>query len=245
MHKPPTAAATWLGGAPPELVNRYENQFATWCRILRKAAGHVSQGRRKRDMRMVLLARREIERTQATFNAGSVRKLACRRGCPMCCYFRVDVSAVEAERIASLVERLPEERRSETLTRLRAAAAAEECSLDAGSYRHPCAFLDGAECSIYEDRPLTCRSYVSPNVRICELSETQVRVYPSVSNGISAKEILDQLAWLVALHSISHAAVYLLGRTQTLATAVLERLDRSCQAEPLRPDIYPPENSAG
>jgi hypothetical protein len=101
MHTPPTAAATWLDGAPPELVDQYKNQFTTWCRVLRKAAGHVSQGRRKRDMKMVLLARQEIERTQAVFNAdGAVQKLACRRGCPMCCYFRVDVSAFEAERIA-------------------------------------------------------------------------------------------------------------------------------------------------
>lgn len=218
----------WLVGAPPGLVEQYENQFTKWYRFLRKAAGHVSQGRTKRDVKVIRLARREIERTQKDWNKlGALSKTACRQGCAMCCYFRVDVAAAEAECIAGLVERLPEERRNATVTRLRAGKAAEERNPDAGSYRHPCPFLDGAECSIYEDRPLTCRSCVSPNVRICELSMTQVSVQPSVSDGISVEDLRQRFGWLVVLNSISNAALRLLGKTQPLATAVLEQLGQT------------------
>lgn len=219
----------WLANAPPGVVEEYKYQLVNWVRFLKKTAAQVSLGKAKRNIRLIRIARREIARTVEAFNnRDALPKTACRQGCAFCCHYKVDVSAPEADRITSLVERWPEERRAGLINRLRAGKAAENSDSDPVTYRHPCPFLEGAECTIYDERPLSCRSYVSPTVRICELAVSKAWIGPP---EISVKDLQDYTAWLVLLNPITDAAFSFLGAAEPLATAVLERLEPTISSE--------------
>lgn len=78
-----------------------------------------------------------------------VEHVACRRACSACCRMNITITALEAEAIAAATGR----------------AAAHVT----GTIAHPqdefvgspCPFLVAEECSIYEDRPLSCRKHAS------------------------------------------------------------------------------------
>lgn len=72
---------------------------------------------------------------------------ACKRGCSHCCYIGVRITAIEAKAIGEQIGIEPRE-----VTNLP--------PRDAKSFsnRTPCPFLENEECSIYEHRPLECRS---------------------------------------------------------------------------------------
>ncbi len=107
--------------------------------------------------------------------------IACGPGCGACCRMLVNVSEVEARRVREVVAAMPEPRRSEILARfaealgrlesagllddLRRAGSLAPDRLDAltGAYfglKIPCPFLEDESCSIYEERPVTCREYL-------------------------------------------------------------------------------------
>lgn len=113
--------------------------------------------------------------------------VTCKSGCGACCRHLVPISAIEARRLAELVEAMPPRRRRdvrrrftdavqrmEALTLLdphaprgRAALLADttdEPGWDNVSRRYfaariACPFLEHEACSIYDDRPLVCREY--------------------------------------------------------------------------------------
>jgi Fe-S-cluster containining protein len=116
---------------------------------------------------------------QATAEAGE--PISCKKGCGACCSYLVAISEVEARRIRVVVEHLPEPRRSVIrdrfaaahdrldrsglLTKLRAADQWTEAEYEAQveAYHRvglPCPFLEDGACSIYEERPVTCREYL-------------------------------------------------------------------------------------
>ena len=74
--------------------------------------------------------------------------VACRRGCAFCCYVDVDVTPLEAIRLA------------------RRAAGAGAAQPE--PRRAPCPLLVDGACSQYERRPLACRAVFSPDARRCE-----------------------------------------------------------------------------
>ena len=78
---------------------------------------------------------------------------ACRRGCTHCCHIRVEMTALEAERLGEAIGRRPN-------TRHRYMPAEE----GAYGYDTPCPFLAGGECSIYAHRPFACRKHHSLDV---------------------------------------------------------------------------------
>jgi Fe-S-cluster containining protein len=109
------------------------------------------------------------------------KPVSCRAGCGACCRQLVPVSEPEALHLAELVRALPPERA--TLVRERFRAALETlCAGLAGRLRDPdanktldqrrelgleyfragvpCPFLENESCSIYEQRPLSCREYL-------------------------------------------------------------------------------------
>ena len=112
---------------------------------------------------------------------GEGRTISCAKGCGACCRQIVPISEMEARRIARLVEELPEPRRTEVRARFE---RARERLQDAGllsklrnpdgfeegefspfglAYFHlgiPCPFLEEESCSIYADRPISCREYL-------------------------------------------------------------------------------------
>lgn len=75
--------------------------------------------------------------------------IACKKGCANCCRMNVMISSLEAEQIAR--------------------ASGRKAMTVAKSRQHPigtfdgmdCPFLIESVCSVYEDRPLVCRSHAS------------------------------------------------------------------------------------
>lgn len=75
--------------------------------------------------------------------------LPCREGCAHCCHIAVTISSVEAEEIGRLVGRSP-------------VSFKEDGDLDYAHFHGvPCPFLRQDICSIYDHRPLACRSHVA------------------------------------------------------------------------------------
>ena len=113
--------------------------------------------------------------------AAEGRTISCAEGCGACCRQIVPITEMEARRVARLVEELPEPRRTEIRARFerardRLAEAGflsrlrrphdfekEEFSPFGLGYFHlgiPCPFLEEERCSIYSDRPISCREYL-------------------------------------------------------------------------------------
>jgi Fe-S-cluster containining protein len=105
--------------------------------------------------------------------APDVGTLACRAGCTWCCYFTVDVRAVEVFRILDFVEQsfTPEER-----ARISAEVGANSVALrrlgegERVTRNLKCPFLNEGRCTIYAARPQSCRNYHATNVAGCQQS---------------------------------------------------------------------------
>jgi len=91
----------------------------------------------------------------------------CRRGCAFCCYQLVSCAPAEIFRIARHLFKngLDTEELREKLHWLSLLPIEPEAR-----YRKPCPFLAGTECSIYNDRPMACRSHFSASAKGCEQS---------------------------------------------------------------------------
>jgi Fe-S-cluster containining protein len=106
-------------------------------------------------------------------SAPDVGTLACRAGCTWCCYFSVDVRAVEIFSILDFVERtLTVEEKTRIYAEV-SANAATLGNLDENERMRrnvKCPFLSEGRCSIYTARPQTCRNYHATNVAGCQQS---------------------------------------------------------------------------
>ena len=139
--------------------------------------------------RLHVLADREILKVQA-----SEAPCACKPGCDHCCRDLVTATLPELMEIATEVESWSAERRASLDARIgeyQAQAAlywnGERLALEA-----ECPFLDRGLCSIYEIRPLHCRSKSSYSADTCKRqlkdSEVEIRAVPGQS------EVCMQLA---------------------------------------------------
>ena len=105
--------------------------------------------------------------------APDAHTLACKNGCYWCCYFTVDVRAVEVFSILDFMER---ELSPEQQARVRREIAANSAMLQGVSELErmrrnvKCPFLAEGRCSIYEARPQTCRNYHATDVTGCRAS---------------------------------------------------------------------------
>lgn len=70
---------------------------------------------------------------------------ACKEGCSHCCHIPVSITRVEAERIAKSTGKPIQKNPSKIAVE--------------ASYDNPCVFLEDRKCSIYENRPIACRTY--------------------------------------------------------------------------------------
>jgi Fe-S-cluster containining protein len=107
--------------------------------------------------------------------------ISCKAGCGACCRMLVPISELEAQRLREVVHAMPEPRRSHVLARFAEAVR----QLDAAGLlpqlrrveqwtdnefqamtrayferQIACPFLEAESCSIYEERPITCREYL-------------------------------------------------------------------------------------
>jgi len=99
--------------------------------------------------------------------------LACGAGCSWCCYFTVDVRAVEVFRILDFVERTfsPEEKARVYAEARANRATLEKLDEDERVTRNlKCPFLSAGRCTIYTARPQSCRNYHATNAAGCQQS---------------------------------------------------------------------------
>jgi Fe-S-cluster containining protein len=105
--------------------------------------------------------------------APDVGTLACRAGCPWCCYFTVDVRAAEVFRILDFVEQsfTPEEKaRVFGEVRANSAALSKLGEGERVTRNVKCPFLNEGRCTVYQTRPQSCRNYHATSVAGCRQS---------------------------------------------------------------------------
>ncbi len=115
---------------------------------------------------------------------------ACRRGCTDCCQTERTVTDVEFEALARAVAALDEPTRA----RLAEQVGGDPCPL----------LLDGA-CSVYDERPLICRSHGLPLVMagqhdVCPLNFTERSVLTLPDHDLLSVDTLT--AVLVAVNAL-------------------------------------------
>ena len=110
---------------------------------------------------------------QVAEDLSNVRRpfVACKKGCSSCCHMNVSITKAEAERLAKASGR--------SMARI---AAAPRHARDKFAGK-PCPFLDShGACSVYVDRPLSCRKHSS-------FFESASACDPSVMNNIEVPQV--------------------------------------------------------
>lgn len=100
-------------------------------------------------------------------------KLACREGCSLCCWLRVDVHAYEVFLIAHhLRTRLSPAQLSEVLARLsvHAARVLPLTPFEHATQNIVCPLLQDGRCGIYAVRPHSCRRHHSQDFAACQFT---------------------------------------------------------------------------
>jgi Fe-S-cluster containining protein len=106
-------------------------------------------------------------------SAPDVSTLACGAGCSWCCYFTVDVRAVEVFRILDFVEQsftAEEKARVYAEVHANSAMLAELDEEERMTRNLKCPFLSAGRCTIYSARPQSCRNYHATNAAGCQQS---------------------------------------------------------------------------
>jgi Fe-S-cluster containining protein len=105
--------------------------------------------------------------------APDAHTLACKDGCYWCCYFTVDVRAVE---VFSILDFITRELSADEQARVRREIEANSAllrgldELERMQRNVKCPFLSAGRCTIYEARPQTCRNYHATDVAGCRAS---------------------------------------------------------------------------
>ena len=154
--------------------------------------------------------------------------ITCRAGCTACCDQPVPVTEQEAQFYGEFVDNLPANTRD--AVRERAAAtvraleiegllpaleqadrlgprAARTLAIRYFRMQRPCPFLEGASCSIYEHRPLSCREYLvtSPSERCEHFGEETVERAPLPVSLISHLTRNVRTPWLPLVHALERS----------------------------------------
>ncbi len=113
--------------------------------------------------------------------------LVCRAGCAGCCHHHISVFAVEAENARAAVEVLPVQIRARVDGQAR-----EVIKREALDEPVACPLLIDDRCSIYESRPLICRTQGLPLLMEVEDGEQEVDFCPLNFAEAGAIDDLDE-----------------------------------------------------
>jgi Fe-S-cluster containining protein len=129
--------------------------------------------------------------------ASTSSTLACKSGCWYCCHFLVEARAEEVLQIADYVNsRFTKEQVQQLRERLANNAAilrqmSREQQLSANL---ACAFLQDGKCSVYNLRPMRCRSFHATDVTGCK------QAYEQPGNLDIKSSLLPQLLYTAEAH---------------------------------------------
>jgi Fe-S-cluster containining protein len=129
----------------------------------------------------------EVDRLAARLQTRYSKHLVCRAGCAGCCHHHLSVFAVEAEEARAAIEALPVPIRARVEEQAREVIKCE----DQGS-RVACPLLIDGHCSIYESRPLICRTQGLPLLMEAEDGEQEVDFCPLNFTGDGSIDDLDE-----------------------------------------------------
>jgi len=88
----------------------------------------------------------------------TAKKISCKKGCSFCCYLHVDITSAEADILAEHVTEKHQIKQFMVQSNHNLDTWGELPYQD-----RKCAFLVNGECSVYEDRPMSCRKYLVIN----------------------------------------------------------------------------------
>lgn len=169
---PPTATdrivteVATVGEQTRQVAQRYEGIFAALRDALTADLGKAATAA---DGARAVMATADAVAQALAAHFPNQPKRDCRAGCDACCHLYVMVPPGIAEAIAEhLTARLDEKAMAALKAELVKAAAAAGALADPSMLRYPCPLLapDGT-CTIYEVRPLTCRSFTSASASAC------------------------------------------------------------------------------
>ena len=167
------------------------------------------------DMLPILRALTKLATDMATEKvADQGKSVSCRAGCAMCCRQIVPIPKFEAQRLARLVDSMPEPRRTtirsrfhDATQRLRDAGLYDALTSSHNESETPvlelssqylrlmiaCPFLEDESCSIYDERPITCREYqvTSPPALCANPSENDLEPLPLAIKPSTASMMLE------------------------------------------------------
>jgi uncharacterized protein len=128
-----------------------------------------------------------VDRLAAKLQARYSKHLVCRAGCAECCHHHLSVFAVEAEEARAAIEALPVPIRARVEEQAR-----EVIKLETQDEPVACPLLIDNRCSIYESRPLICRTQGLPLLIEADDEEREVDFCPLNFTGAGAIDDLDE-----------------------------------------------------
>jgi Fe-S-cluster containining protein len=145
-----------------------------------------------------------VEKLSQTFFEKNQVHINCRKGCATCCYTDLSVFELEAEHIRDWFESLDEDQK-EILRKSWQEPQSGKKNIF-GEMTSPCTFLIDDVCTIYEARPLICRTqglllkYVENEnifLDICPLNFSESPL-PELSEALDLDRLNTLLGMLVA-----------------------------------------------
>jgi Fe-S-cluster containining protein len=126
-------------------------------------------------------------------------KADCRSKCPWCCYQNVQVSTVEAFKVARSVSPGDIPRLEEWAEKIRPYNENLEVMEDRFRKGIPCVFLKNQRCSVYENRPTICRAFMAVDHRECK-NAWDMRLQPDIPTvGFIEESQIDGVSMQLAL----------------------------------------------
>jgi len=111
---------------------------------------------------------------------------ACRAGCAFCCHHPVGITWLEAERLCDALDQLPQDQQDRIADRLAGSARGTADLTWANLARQPCPLLEDDRCSVYDARPVPCRSFASFDRDACERNHRGAGDIPMDSEALAA-----------------------------------------------------------
>lgn len=138
-----------------------------------------------------------VDLLTARLSSRYAEHLVCRSGCSGCCHHHLSVFAVEAATVGAAIEALPEPLRVQLNEQAR-----KTLELEARGESAICPMLVDDRCSVYESRPMICRTQGLPLLIEAEDGEAEVDFCPLNFTDENAIADLDQ-DYLVPLDDLN------------------------------------------